>query len=341
MLDSKDMPGSARPAGATTDAGLDVVGAIVWLWARRAPLAAIVGACIVAGVAYQLLSAPLYSAEVTLLPQADGGATGLLGQVAALGGVDLEGDASLERLYGRILLSDRLLGGAMERAWRYRDEPEPVTMFEIFGMTQASTGAVPSRSDSVRVIKKLREEVVSFSRDERTGYMALRVRVNHDPQFAASLANYLAGELEAFNQEIRGKRTAEQLRFVESRLADAEASLKVAEETVTRFLEQNRAYASSPALSQRHGELAREVAAQTSIWVELRRQVELARIEANKQMVSVTVLDSAAPPVKPTSPGMIAVIVVAAVVGGILALFILVFIEIRRVVAQRHGRVEG
>lgn len=278
------------------------ISALAWLWSRRRVVVAITVASALAALAISFLQPTLYQAEATLLPQEDAVDIGLLGQVASFSGINLGSEVSFEQLYGKIILSERLLASAAGRTWTYRDRPDGATLYEIFNVdgADAAGGPAPEAVDDLRGI--LRDDVVSFFRDERTGYMILRIRVPEDPRLAADLANHLIDELDAFNRTFQSRQAGEQRGFIEGRLTEVETDLREAEAAVTEFATTNHSYRTSPALTQRYNELQREVEAQTSVWIELRRQLELAKIDQNKNLVSVNVLDRATPPVKAAAP---------------------------------------
>ena len=150
----------------------------------------------------------------------------------------------------------------------------------------------------------LRRDVVSFARDKMTGFMEIRVTIPDDPAFAAALANRLADGLEDYNRRVRVARESDHRRYIESRLAVISDSLHVARSAVVDFETENRRYGSSPELRARHQDLQRDVDAQSALWVELKRQVELARIEENRNKNTLTVLDRAHIPSSRAGPGL-------------------------------------
>jgi uncharacterized protein involved in exopolysaccharide biosynthesis len=301
VISTDSSPDQSTAQDAATPA-VDIVDIVSWLWRRRLTIIAITAACTISMLTYSLLSPPVYTAQVTLLPQSDGANAGLLSSVASFTGLNLEAEANFEQMYGQIVLSDRLLATAIDRTWRHRDFAEETTLFEIFGVGDPQSTNERAYAEKAKLIGKLRSEVVSFYRDERSGYMALRVTVPVDSRFAADLANFLAHQLDAFNQAFRSRQAAEQEAFVRERLDEAQRGLNAAAGRLSEFVESNRSYRASPTLLQRYEELEREVQAELSVWVELRRQLELAKIERNKNTASINILDEARPPVRKSGP---------------------------------------
>ena len=269
-------------------------------WRQRRFLLLVTGLVLAVTVVYSFWIAPVYTAQVTILPEVGSSPEGLLGNLASIVGPAVGGEGSFELLYGQILKSDRILDQAITRDWRHADFPEPVSLYRIFGVDPPAGPDSALAADALKQI--LRSTVIYFRKDKANGYMVLKISAPRDGAFAADLANFLVERLDQFNRESQSKIATEHHAFVSARLAEVETSLRQSEEELTAFQKNNRAYTASPDLMQRYGEINREVQAHTTIWVELRRQVELAAIEMYKQQSSVNVLDRATPPVTKSKP---------------------------------------
>ena len=299
-----------------------------WIWLHRRTVIIITATIAVLATAALMLQPPQFSAQVTILPGTQAETPNLLGQVASFAGLSLGDENSLAQLYGQIIRSDRLLLTTVDRDWPFTGHDAPVSLYEILGIADSKSEAGPRERE--QLLRTLRNDVVGFFRDERTGYMILSVTVPRDPQLAADLANYLATKLEDIDRAIRLERADEHLDFVSSRLVEVQAGLDTAANALTAFLNENRAYTASPALLQRHGELEREVSAQTSIWIELRRQVELAEIDRHKESGVFTVLDAATPPLRKAGPKLVTSLAVGIALGLFMSFVFLAAAHLRR-----------
>lgn len=280
--------------------------------------------CIAAGVAVTVILwavTPLqYTATATILPQeTERGGTGLLGALASQSGLDLGTGTDNEKIFGRIVESRTALLPLTERTWNHRDFAQPVTLAEVMGTrTEGAEG-----SGTERLLALLRRRVVDFERDPSTGFMTLRVTMPGDPQLAADVANALVGVLEDFNDRGRFSRARNQREMIEKRLAEVESDLEVSEAALSSFLGNNRAYASSPALAMEYARLEREVSADGLVWQELKRQLEVARIDELRNTLTVDVLDGAVAPVRPDRQGLVFTILVGFLLGCIAAALVI------------------
>jgi uncharacterized protein involved in exopolysaccharide biosynthesis len=274
------------------------------LWRSRRLL--LIGAALglAVGVGVALVRPARYEARVSLLPVVDQAQSGVLGQLASLSGTSIRTPVNYEAVYREIVLSNTVLDGLAERKWRHVDHDGEADLFTIFAVDPAPGASDPVEARLDRLRGVLRGGVVAFARDQVNGFMEIRVTVPDDPAFAASLANALADGLEDFNRRVRFVRASDHRRYIETRLAVIADSLQVARDAVVDFERENRSYATSPELRARREDLQRDVNAQTALWVELKRQVELARIDENRNKSTLTVLDRAGIPAEPTGPGI-------------------------------------
>ena len=279
-----------------------VPGAVSFLAAVRCHWLRIVGIIAVCGVAGFLLTLAqpiVYTATVTLLPQQDDTDSNLMSRLAMFTGVYVGTEVSFEQLYTRIVLSDRLLDPLIDHEWLLEGATAPVDLYAVFDVDRSRYGEGGARE---RLKSNLRSDVITFARDSRTGFMTLKAAAPGPPQLAAALANALADALDDFNLEYRGAKAHDQRIFIQERLKAVRAALDSANAALTEFATANRTYRSAPALLQQYRDLEREVEAETTVWMELRRQLELARIEEGKPLTTITILDRASLPTERSGP---------------------------------------
>ncbi len=236
-------------------------------------------------------------------------------------GTPMNGRSSYEGLYQEILRSDRILDQLLDRNWNSLNLGSEASLYAIFDLTEPTGDTPESRLSKFHMKQLLRNKVIVFHRSKLNGYMKLKVTIPEDPPLAAELANFLVKRLDEHNVQARTGKAGQQREFIGTRLESVEVELASAESNLTNFLKSNRKYSSSPVLVQQHGELARQVQALTSIWTELRRQLELARIDEQKESVSVDVLDYATIPVFRSKPDRISIILLGTLFGLMLGSF--------------------
>jgi uncharacterized protein involved in exopolysaccharide biosynthesis len=261
--------------------------------------------CVVAGIAaavlISILIPPRYVARAAILPRQGPTTLSLLQGFTNLGLPGAGDGEMLESLYGRIVESDGVLESLIATQWR---QPGSTEARDIFDLLHSPRGeSTPAGAEAIAELKKrLRQKVIAFDRDKMTGYMEVTVTVPRHAWLAAALADSVTARLNSFMQDYRAGKAVEQAEFVSARVGETEAALRVADAELARFVTENRLYTQSMALSQEHRRLSREVEALSSVWIELRRQLELARIESNDRKQSLDILDTARIPVESAWP---------------------------------------
>jgi uncharacterized protein involved in exopolysaccharide biosynthesis len=315
--------------------GLDLLAA---LWRNKGLILAsvLIGALI--GMAVGFLMTPIFTAETSILPQPGQESAGILGDVAAMAGLSLRNETNYENLYGRIVKSDRVLDSLLSKSWAISDN-DSIDLFNLFGYGKDVESDHRLFDAAIMLKRHLREEVISFYRDERTGYMILKVHAPKYATVAADIANHLVLQLDEYNRVIRNAKAREHKEFIETQFDDIHQQLKLAEDELADFVLKNRSYAASPSLKLDYEVLQREVRVQEAVWTELRRQLELASIEENRNLVSVDVLDPATPPIRHSSPKKVLLAIAGALIGGLLACLYLATLGLRelRIVGAPSG----
>ena len=274
---------------------------LLWrfIWRQRRVLIIAVSVMIIVALVWVWRAPRIYTATVTILPSEDSDNVDVLSKLTMMTGGLIAGGGAHEDLYGEIILSRAVLSQLINKRWRYGGR-EDVSLYEIFGVLDQESE--PGEPEERKLEKALRERCISFHRDRNTGFMSVEVRVPGDPDFCSQFANALARQLDDYNKSYKSARAREQRVFIEQQLRVSERRLEAAQDSLTRFMEHNRNFADSPVLSEKATQLRRIVDAQAAVWTDLMKQYEMARIEENKHLSSLNILDRAVPPLKPSSP---------------------------------------
>jgi len=288
--------------------------------------------CPLAAIIWTFFQPTLYTARASLLPRETSNLPqGIFGNFIGLESLGLGGSGQ-EDLYAQIVVSDRLLEPLINEQWTLPGVSAPVTLVEFLD-DDASSGETEDDDQAMRrfrVKDYLRSSAISFRKDKLTDFMILKVTLPRSPTMAASVANYLVNELERYNTAVVKTQASEQRQFIEKRLVEVQESLYEAEDALVTFKEENRGYESSPELQLIQDRLSRDVRVQSAIWEDLRRQLEMVKVDEVRDRVSLNVLDRADPPVVRSSPNRRLAAIAGAILGVVLALAITVFLRIRQ-----------
>jgi uncharacterized protein involved in exopolysaccharide biosynthesis len=268
-----------------------------------------------AGVVFALLAwfalPRTYVSEATLLPSTGDETSGLTGGLLSLAGtlgISVPGSAVPEsHLYPAILKSERVLKDALSSALDPTD-PQSGTILDRVGGRRASQRRLEEAVETVR------GRILRVGLDEETGIVRVTVRMR-DPKVANRTAEVLLAKLEDYLSNERNARSRRNLEFVASRRAEAQADLAGAEDALKEFRDANRKIMNSPDLLLEEGRLLREIRVQEEVFLELTRQHEIAKIEAEKATPILEILDPPTLHHRPESPRLAILLGVGLLLG--------------------------
>ncbi|HTR97479.1 MAG TPA: Wzz/FepE/Etk N-terminal domain-containing protein [Candidatus Acidoferrales bacterium] len=283
------------------------------LWARRVTLAigALVGATLLLGLAFVL--PPTYVATVAVLeaPRPDANtALDQLGISAQMLGLKPGGGATNALTYPDILRSRRLLESLLVRSFPLADGHA----VPLEGYLASGPGSPQRRDRAVRALRRR----FDITLDRRTNLLRLAVS-DRDPVLAAGVANAACAALQDLVMHAMMTQAGANRRFVENRLDGARTELAQAEAGLEAFREANRHVDDSPRLLLEQGRMLREVRTREEVVVALTREYEMARVDENRDVPVLNVLDPAVPPAFRSSPRRVPMAVAGFLLGLVVA----------------------
>ena len=298
-------------------------------WKKRLSLAKLVAAAFLGSAIVALVLPAQYTSKVVLLPSGKQDKMGVLSGLASSLGFDFSGTTSgLESsslLYPEILKS-RLIGEAvLGTRYRYTHKKKPVeqTLLEYLKAKNLERG-----------LKKLADHR-KIEMDVKTGIITLAVTTGNR-ELSALVANQYVAELERYNRSKRKTKALNNQENLERRLDSVKVELAQTEDRLETFLEKNRNFALSddPELNRELARLKREVGIKSETYVALTQQHELAKIETEKEIPIVQVLDAAVPSLKKSAPKRTLIILITTALAFT---FGFLWVLIRDWLAKKYG----
>jgi uncharacterized protein involved in exopolysaccharide biosynthesis len=280
--------------------------------------------CLGLGLAVALFWPPKYAAVATFAPERVGGSgiPGGFSELAGQFGVSLGSDPTQSAsFYADLVQSRRVLEIVLQERYPtgatgdgLADSASLLTILDIKG--RDSSEAI---EDGLRSFRGS----LSISTDIRTNIVTVRFLAT-DPNVAALAVNRLVQAVNAFNTGVRQSQAQRRRVFIQSQVDSVERELRSAEGNLKDFYDRNRSWAQSPDLQYRLGQLQRQVDIVKEVYLQLRRELEGARIAEVDNVPLISVIDYATPPTRKASPKRVA-IVLASLVLGIGAVVVLVY----------------
>jgi uncharacterized protein involved in exopolysaccharide biosynthesis len=264
---------------------------ISYVWSKRYVIVGIVLGSLVIVIAGSFLVGPRYKAQVIILPEMEksklaGLARGVdLGIVSALN----PGEGQVSKLYPTIVRSANILESILYSKYQTEQYPDSVSLVEYWRIS------APSKNREFEVaLKELRGRLETYW-DVRLETVTITVEME-EAALAAEVANRVTAELDRYTRLTRKTNASAQRDFVEHRIVEVEKELAGAENALRDFKEKNRRILDSPQLMLELARLERNVQIKSAVYLELKKQFEVARIEEIKNIPVINVLDPARVP---------------------------------------------
>jgi hypothetical protein len=147
-----------------------------------------------------------------------------------------------------------------------------------------------------------------------------------DPRLAAGIANYIAEFVKDFISVEQHREAVKNKAFIYDQRMQAKEELALSEEELTEFRKQHPIALDTPDLQLARGRLIRNIEENQAVYITLRQQYEIAKIEEAKENLLVNILDIAEPAVEKTKPKR-KLIMVLSLFCGLLGSILFVFVR--------------
>ena len=271
----------------------------------------------------QFIKVPIYTSWATLiLPDnkinSMGGLAGLASQFGVNVPTNTQADLSSPSLFPELLKSRIFAEKILAKEFYTQKFGEEKTLLDILIDSDDSK----TLGNDVLVAKTVNSvhELIDFNLDPMTGFSTLMVRAI-EPQFSKDLAETILAELVSLNRFFKSKNVVEKTKFIEIRIESVENDLRFSEQQLKNFNEKNRQI-SSPSLMLELDRKEREVEIQKGIFLTLKQQLELAKIEEIQETSIIQILDSPQVPLGPSNKKLVSTVFLAGFLGLVLGIIL-------------------
>jgi len=176
--------------------------------------------------------------------------------------------------------------------------------------------------------------ITNIDLNKKTGVIKISVKTRY-PGLSQALLNNILAELENFNMYKRHSSAKESVRYLERELANMEKELKMAEDSLEAFQMANRNWynTTNPGLLKILSRLKQDVEVKLKTYIFLRSQYETVRLDVQKDIPVVRILDTPSLPVLKSEPMRTKTVLLAGIIACFLVIFMLAIFD----TAQKHG----
>lgn len=305
-MEKKDQKISNESITVDTKA-IDIMQVLLVLWDSRKLIGIVVGSITVLAIVISLILPEYFKSTAIILPDTDKSRLASLGGVsdlAALAGVSVGGEGSLIKLYPTIIKSESVPKNVLFKKYKTKEFSDSVNLLQYWEIEEKT----PERSYEAGL--KTLQDGLNISSDIKLSIVTISIETR-EPQLSADIINTTIMELDRFIRTKRNTNASEQRKWIEGRLIEVKADLSKAENILKEFREKNRVVTGSPQLLLEQERLAREVQINTTIYIELKKQYEIVKIEEIKNIPIINVLDYGRPAAKKDKPKRSIIVIVS------------------------------
>jgi len=320
---------------------IDIVQIFNLIWQKKFIVVKFASILVSLAMIYLLVKTPLFTSTITMYPAGD------LSQSKAVMGTNLSTIAESFGLAGLssspnynipdIVSSIRIKKEIATHHWKTNKESSPQQLIQYWEIDQPSTsplslirslfpaGNIQSNLDDKYLdgaVKEL-EDRISVS-ESGSGLITIHVDME-EPQLAADIANYVAEFVIEFVSKVQKSTSSKNRQFVEQQMKNASNVLKQSEVKMVAFQNQHPVGLDTPDLKMERLGLQRDIEENQTVYLTLRQQYEISRIDEQREEILINILDEAIPAVKVSKPKKSIVLLLAGFLGIALAIPVILY----------------
>tara|TARA_Y100001958_G_C21239065_1_gene566265 strand:- start:1878 stop:3302 length:1425 start_codon:yes stop_codon:yes gene_type:complete len=255
----------------------------------------------------------------TKMPGLGGGLSGLASQFGVSVPNENKSDLSSPSLLPEIIRSRTFAEKILEKEFYTEEMGKKLKLLNIISAKEVIQKSYYSR-ELDKAISKLQYEYISLTKNELTGVSTIKV-ITKEPKFSNDLAKSVLSELELLNKFFKKQISSEKILYINNRINSLQKELSKSENSLLKFKEENR-QVSSPSLQLEQRKMESEVEVQRSVFLTLKQQLELAKIDEIESTSVLQILDYPSIPVTPISNNLLLSLVVSIIFGLIISLIV-------------------
>jgi len=271
----------------------------------------------------QFIKVPLYSSKATVLIAKTGTSGSGLGQLASRFGVSLtenadQVDLSDPNLLPELLTSDIFKSRILNKEFYTKKYDKKLTLLAI--LTYGLGEAQASKEELYKVAKNKLGKIISYEKSIEKYFSTIQIKT-FSPFLSRDLVKVVIDELSELNKFYKTQNVVEKTKFIVIRIATVANDLEKSEEKLKSFQIQNRQI-SSPNLLLEQEHLITEVDIQKNIYITLKNQFELVKIELIQKSAALAIVDPPILDIAPVNKNIILPLLINGMMGIVLGTFI-------------------
>jgi capsular polysaccharide biosynthesis protein len=350
---------NTHPENITSEDEIDLIALAKTAWSSRRTIITTTLIFMVLGVFIALLTPNQYSVTATLVPQASSGASKLggLSSLAAMAGFNMDLGTTAElspAIYPKIVQSVPFKRELLQTKINFKGKAKPISLYEYYtdegnksfnpigllkkytiGLPGVIISAIKGKKEETVLVQDSQNEVIALSQDEYEILKSIEesVSLNADvkegtltltstmPEALASaeLGQSALTMLQRYITMYKIEKAQEQLNFIQERFEAKKSEFEQAQMNLASFRDRNKNV--STAMAQTEGErLQSEYQIAFSVYNELAKQVETAKIQVKQDTPVLTIIEPITIPNEKSEPKRSMIVFIWVFLGGIVGI---------------------
>ena len=320
---------------------IDLVQIIQLIWKKKNTVISFSGLFGFLALVYILVKTPLYTSTITMYPAGD------LSSSKAVMGTNLATLAESFGLAGMsaapnynipdIVTSTRIKKEIVIQGWPTQFLTLPTNLISYWEIDQDNFNPIqwvrslfPSGKLSTTQENKFLDKAILELEDRisvsESGSGLITINVDmEEPQLAADIANYISQFVIDFVSKVQRTNAFKNRVFIEEQLNNASVILKNSERILVTFKNSHPEKMDTAELKMKRMGLMRDIEENQTVYLTLRQQFEIARIDEQKEEILINILDEAHPAVNISKPKRLMTLLIAGFLGFALAIPVILY----------------
>ncbi len=243
---------------------------------------------------------PYYESKVTILPELRN-RTGLASSFNYYNLLRSFNKSPTLSVYQELMKSKNVLKSVALKQYVTNEYADSMNLVEYFApKTSEEHEKINDLQKLGRVVRIIKGSIKSFV-DLKTNSLEITVRMG-DPKLSYQVANNVIESLDYYIRTQRKSFASEQIFYLEQRITQVKDSLNIVETQLKNFREENRIISQSPNMLLTQNRLKRNVEIMQAVYIELVKQIELAKLQEIQDTPVINIIEKAEEPLKKAGP---------------------------------------
>ncbi len=226
-------------------------------------------------------------------------------------------------VYPEIIKSRTLVKKVLKREFS-EESQRSKPLYQIIGSQMGLIGDYGVKERTLIVNRLI--TMLEVTENLKTGVYTFRVSA-FEPKLSAEIARAFITELDMHQRNYNKEQVLQTRKFIELRINETQKDLTNAEDALKVFRTRNRGIQNSPFLQLQEERYSREVNVQTQVFINLKQQLENAKIDEVKKNDYVIVIDEPEVPIQRSKPKKRQMVIMSFIASMLLGTSIALILE--------------